>query len=119
MPQWEAVMGQFDQTARPLGKMDGKAFFSWGLACSGAKLPLSFVRWDDTRRLVSPGEPDRTNDLVALLHDQDRSGRDVWLVVEFEEEPEKGILYRLGHYQLLLGKEVNPDCDPAGPLVGS
>src|SRR5437867_4084744 len=44
-------MGQFDQTARPLSKMDGLAFFGWGLACSGASVRLSFVRWDDTRRL--------------------------------------------------------------------
>src|SRR5436190_21300738 len=97
-------MGQFDQTARPLSKMDGSAFFAWGLACSAPGLRLSFVRWDDTRRLVSPGEPDRTNDLVALMRDEARPDRPVWLVVEIEEGAEKGILLRLGPYTFLVGK---------------
>src|SRR4051794_33678736 len=83
------VMGQFDQTARPLSKMDGTAFFGWGLACSAAGVRLSFVRWDDARRLVSPGESDRTNDLVALMRDEDRPKRPVWLIAEVEQEPEK------------------------------
>ena len=45
-------MGQFDQTARPLSKMDGGAFFDWALGCAAPGTRLSFVRWDDTRRLV-------------------------------------------------------------------
>jgi hypothetical protein len=112
-------MGQFDQTARPLSKMAGADFFGWAIGCSAPTRRLSFVRWDDTRRLVSPGEPERTNDLVALLRDEDRTRRPVWLIAEVEEEANKAILYRLGHYEFLLGKEVNPDCDPHGPLVGS
>jgi hypothetical protein len=112
-------VGQFDQTARQLSKLSGSAFFGWGLACSGAAPRLTFTIWDDARRLVSPGEPDRTNDLVAQLHDEDRPNRPVWLVAEIEAAPERGILYRVGHYQFLLGKEVNPDCDANGPLVGA
>jgi hypothetical protein len=77
------------------------------------------VEWDDTRRLAKPGEPEQTNDLVAHLHDDDYPGRTVWLIGEIEEAPEKGILYRLGQYEISLGKEVNPDCDPDGPQVGS
>jgi hypothetical protein len=98
-------MGQFDQTARPLSKMDGPAFFAWGLSRSAPGTRLSFVQWDDTRRLVIPGEPDRTNDLVAQLRDDSRPERPVWFIAEVEEEPEKGILYRLGQYEFLLGKE--------------
>jgi hypothetical protein len=112
-------MGQFDQTARPLYKIDGAGLLLWALSRAAPHLQLEFGQWDDTRRLVAPGEPDRTNDLVARMHDLSRPGREVWLVAEVEEEPERGILWRLGHYEFLLGAEVNPACDPDGPLVGS
>ncbi len=112
-------MGQFDQTARPLAKMDGSAFFAWAFGCCDPPPRLTFVAWDDTRRLVSPGEPDRTNDLVALLRDEDHPTRQTWFVVEIQDEPERGIVYRSGQYELLLAKEVNPACHPDGPAVGS
>ena len=112
-------MGQFDQTARPLAKSDGAALFGWALSCFTPPSGLTFLGWDDTRRLVRPGEPDRTNDLVALFRDEGHAGRQTWMVAEIEEEPEPGIFYRTGHHELLLGKEVNPSCDPDGPAVGS
>jgi hypothetical protein len=112
-------VGQFDQTARPLAKMDGSACFGWALSCCEPVPRLSFLGWDDTRRLVCPGEPERTNDLVATFRDEDRPKRQVWMIAEVEEEPEKGALYRMGQYEILLGKEVNPDGDPDGPAVGS
>ncbi len=111
-------MGQFDQTARPLAKTDGAAFFNWALSCCPPAPHLTFLQWDDTRRLVVPGESERTNDLVATFRDEDTQ-RPVWLIAEIETEPEVGILYRMGQYELLLGKEVNPSCDPDGPAVGS
>ena len=112
-------MGQFDQSARPVAKEDGAAFFGWAVSCCVPAPGLTFLGWDDTRRLVRPGEPDRTNDLVALFRDDGHAGRQTWLVAEIEEEPEPGVFYRTAHYELLLGKEVNPACDPAGPAVGS
>jgi hypothetical protein len=111
-------VGQFDQTARPLAKADGKAFFGWALSCCTPAPNLTFLQWDDPRRLVVPGESDRTNDLVAIFQDEDTK-RQVWLIAEIETEPESGILYRMGQYELLLGKEVNPLCEPDGPAVGS
>ncbi len=111
-------MGQFDQTARPLAKTDGAAFFRWALSCCPPAPRLTFLQWDDTRRLVVPGESERTNDLVATFRDEDTQ-RQVWLIAEIETEPEVGILDRMGQYELLLGKEVNPSCDPNGPAVGS
>ncbi len=112
-------MGQFDQTARPVAKTDGAAFFGWALSCCISVPSLKFQDWDYTRRLVRPGESDRTNDLVALFRDEGHADRQTWMVAEIEEEPEPGIFYRMGHYELLLGKEVNPSCDPTGPAVGS
>ncbi len=112
-------MGQFDQTARPLAKLNGAAFFAWAFSCCAPVPRLTFRHWDDARRLVCPGEPDRTNDLVALFHDENNPRRPAWLVAEIEAEPEAGIFYRMGQYEFLLGKEVNPTCDPDGPAVGS
>lgn len=112
-------MGQFDQTARPAVKLDGAAFFGWAFSCCTPRPKLSFQTWDDTRRLVCPGEPERTNDLVALCRDETAPSRPIWLVAEIEEEPEPGIFYRLGQYEMLLGKEVNATGDPAGPAVGA
>src|SRR5690242_5762855 len=99
--------------------MGGSAFFAWALSCCEPPPRLTFLKWDDTRRLVVPGEPDRTNDLVALFRDEGRPGRPTWLVSEIEEEPERAVLYRTGRYEILLGQEVNPACDPDGPAVGS
>jgi hypothetical protein len=112
-------VGQFDQTARLVTKTDGAAFFGWAFSCCTPPPRITFLDWDDTRRLVSPGEPDRTNDLVALFRDEEHPGRQTWLVAEIEEEPDPGILYRMAHYELLLAREVNPGCDRAGPAVGS
>jgi hypothetical protein len=112
-------MGQFDQTARPLAKKDGASFFGWALSCVKPTPRWTFGSWDDTRRLVCPGEPDRTNDLVALLRDEDRPSRPLWLITEIEDEPEPGIFYRTAQYEVLLGKEVNPTCSPDGPAVVS
>jgi hypothetical protein len=99
--------------------MDGAAFFAWAFSCCQPSPRLRFITWDDPRQLVSPGEPDRTNDLVALLRDDDKPQRPVRMVVEVEDEPEKGALYRMGQYEILLARQVNPDCDPTGPAVGS
>jgi hypothetical protein len=75
---------------------------------------------DDLRRLVCPGEPDRTNDLLAVLANRAEPRRPVWMVVEREEAPERGMLYRLGQYGLLLGKEVAPSLDQVTePIVGT
>lgn len=64
-----------------------------------------------------PGEPERTNDLVAEVRDEDHAARASWLVVEIEDEAEPGICWRMGQYAITLGKELNPRCDPAGPAV--
>jgi hypothetical protein len=111
-------MGQFDQTARDGIKDDPEPFFQWAQTCFSPPPKLRFVRWDDTRRLVAPGEADRTNDLVAWFIDED-SGRDVALITEVEEECKAKNLLRMAAYEILLAQEVNPECDPAGPLVGS
>jgi hypothetical protein len=111
-------MGQFDQTARDGIKDDPEPFYQWAQTCFTPPPRLRFVRWDDTRRLVAPGEADRTNDLVGWFIDED-SGKDVALITEVEEESKPRNLLRMAGYEILLAQEVNPECDPAGPLVGS
>jgi len=110
-------MGQFDQTAWLLVKMDGAAFLAFALSLLARRPGLVFAAWDDTRRLVIPGEPDRTNDLVARVLDE--GGVPGWLIAEIEDEAEPGIFWRAGQYEMHLGREVNPTCDPGGPHVFS
>jgi hypothetical protein len=112
-------MGQFDQTARSIAKLDGAAFLRWALSCCSRPPRLTFLGWDDTRRLVVPGEPERTNDLVAQVRDEAHPARQTWLVTEIEDEAEPGICWRMGQYDITLGKEVNPRCEPDGAAVGT
>lgn len=113
-------MGQYDQIARWSGKLDGPDLFGWVLGRLAPRPPLAFARWDDTRRLVSPGEPDRTNDLLAVLENLVQPERPVWMIVEAQEEPQKGMLYRMGQYELALGQEIAPLIDPnREPIVAS
>ena len=58
-------MNTFDQIARNVYKLEGLALFPWILR-HRTELRGSFDSWEDTRRLTLPGQPDRTNDLVAL-----------------------------------------------------
>ncbi|MBY0229038.1 MAG: hypothetical protein K2W96_07155 [Gemmataceae bacterium] len=97
-------MGQFDQTARQAAKLDPAAFHGWALSRCVPSPGLAFVRWDDTRRLVAPGEPDRENDLVSEVRDEARPKRPAWLITEIEDAPEPGICWRTGIYEALLGK---------------
>jgi hypothetical protein len=59
-------MNTFDQVARNACKLDGNALFRWILS-RRPDWGYTFDSWTDTRRLTLPGEPDRTNDIVALL----------------------------------------------------
>src|SRR5262249_30704794 len=102
-----------------IAKSNGAEFLAWALSCCVDPPRLSFVGWDDSRRLVVPGEPDRVNDLVARVRDEVRPRREAWLLVEIEEEANPGIFLRTGQYELLLMKEVNPLCEHTGALVVS
>ncbi|MBY0228534.1 MAG: hypothetical protein K2W96_04560 [Gemmataceae bacterium] len=110
-------MGQFDQTTRPIAKLDGAAFLKLALSFIPRAPRLALLAWDDARRLVAPGEPDRVNDAVMEFRDEDAPARQAWLVAEMEDEAEPGICWRMGQYGLVLGKEVNPSCDPDGGAV--
>jgi hypothetical protein len=114
------VMGMFDQTARQASKVEGEPFFAWALSRSPQSPPLKFERWDDTRRLVVPGEPDRTNDLVAVLRRTDAEAPPCFMIVEVESEPERVIFQRVGLYEMLLSLEVVPGAEPGQePMVGA
>jgi hypothetical protein len=73
--------------------------------------------WDDPRRQVVPGEPDRTNDLVSHARDEEKPAVPMWLIIELEDEAEGRNLWRAARYEATLGAEVNPSCDPEGAAV--
>jgi hypothetical protein len=109
-------MNPFDRTARQASKVNAGPFFAWLLSHFQPPPPLVFERWDDTRRSSWEGGPDRTNDLLAQLRRTDQAGRLAYLLVEFQSEPEKHMLQRLGVYELLLSREIAPE-DEAGSEV--
>jgi hypothetical protein len=109
-------MNPFDRTARQASKVNAGPFFAWLLNHFQPPPPLVFERWDDTRRSSWEGGPDRTNDLLAVLRRSDQPGRLSYVLVEFQSEPEKHMLQRLGVYELLLSREVAPE-DAAGAEV--
>jgi hypothetical protein len=111
-------MAHFDQTARETAKADPKACYHWLQSCFARSSPLLFQKWQDTRRLPSPGEPDRINDLVAQFIDQS-TGRFVETPTEFELEASADNLIRMSNYEIQLLKEINPHCDPTGAMVTS
>jgi hypothetical protein len=110
-------MGVFDQHARLTCKLHGQGFFDWVLQPYGRS--YGFDRWDDTRRTSWPGGPERTDDLVAVLHLADAPQQPVPAVVEIETEPQAFVLQRLGIYGLLLSMEAFPGSGRGGefPLV--
>jgi hypothetical protein len=99
-------VNDFDQCARQAGKLDEANFLAWILSHYSPPPNYVFERWDDTRRKSWEGGPDRTNDLVAVLRHQAQTDQRLWLIVEFESEPERFILQRLGVYELLLSMEI-------------
>jgi hypothetical protein len=106
-------MGMFDPVGRFACKLGGGALFRWVLRREPA-LQVVFDSWEDTRRLNLPGQPDRTNDLVAILRPTSENDSETRAIVEVQAEPEKWIFARLGIYQLLLIQEVDsPANDPA------
>jgi hypothetical protein len=113
-------MGMFDQSGRQASKLDGAPFFAWALGHFEPVPALVFERWDDTRRLTFAGGPDRTNDLVAVLHHAGAPERKAFAIVEIETEPERFIFQRLGGYELALSVEVSRNVTPEDePSVGS
>ncbi|MGL4549683.1 MAG: hypothetical protein ACRC33_00740 [Gemmataceae bacterium] len=101
-------MGQFDQTGRQMAKLDGAAFLSWALSCCDAPPALAFLAWDDTRRLVIPGEGDLVNDCVMQIRVEATPDVPAWLITEIEDEADRGIFSRVGRYELALLDEVAP-----------
>jgi hypothetical protein len=85
--------GQFDQTARPLAKMDG-AFFGWALSFCQPRPRLTFLGWDDTRRLVCPGERCPPVTLHPVSGKSILRGGTVALVVTNQYGVERQFLFR-------------------------
>ena len=78
-------MGMYDEVARHAGKLDGFVLFQW-IGRRDPFLAYSFDSWEDARRISLPGQPDRTNDLVALLQPQDPNRPPAWGIVEVQAE---------------------------------
>ena len=109
-------MNTFDQIARNVCKLEGLALFPWILR-HRMELRGSFDSWEDTRRLTLPGQPDRTNDLVALLKAEDPDHSLVFGIVEVQAEAQRMIFPRIGVYELFLLQELEreskSDAEPA------
>jgi hypothetical protein len=99
-------VNEYDQAARQAAKLDEAGFLEWVVSQDAALAGYVFERWDDTRRKSWEGGPDRTNDLVGILKHSQNLDRPLWLILEFESDPETFMAHRLGVYELLLAMEV-------------
>jgi hypothetical protein len=97
-------MAIFDQAARYLIKLEPAGFLHWLIA--GLQGVLQFTRWQDTRTIPFPGEPDRHCDTVAELASVSGSGPPWLLVLEVQTRPDADIAERLLEYVARLRREV-------------
>jgi hypothetical protein len=113
-------MGLFDQAARRAAKEDGHHFLDWVLReeASGTAA-LVFERWEDARRVRFPGDPERQDDVLAVMRWREHPERRYYLVVEIQTEPGADIVERMAVYCLLVRLEFKQgDGVPTYPPVG-
>jgi hypothetical protein len=103
-------LGVYDQAGRYIIKRQPTAFFTWRAPALWVAWKL--VRWQDTRTLPFPGEPDRVCDTVAEFQHRAEPQRRCLLDVEVQARPDADILERLGEYALRLRRELH--YGPAG-----
>jgi hypothetical protein len=87
----------FDKGCRYLAKRQPLGFFGWLLP--GHEQEIAFEKWEDTRRLPFPGEPDRTCDTVARFRNLAEPERPWIMVVEFQMRPQRWMPLRMLRYQ--------------------
>jgi hypothetical protein len=105
-------LGVYDQAGRYVIKRQPSAFFTW--RAPALWLAWKFVRWQDTRTLPFPGEPDRVCDTVAELEHRTDRQRRCLVDVEVQAQPDADMLERLGEYALRLRRELRHAPGTAG-----
>ncbi len=98
-------MGVYDQAGRYVIKRRPGAFFTWRAPALWAAWKL--IRWQDTRTLPFPGEPDRVCDTVAEFQHRAEPHRRCLVNVEVQARPDADMLERLGEYALRLRRELH------------
>ena len=105
-------MGVYDQAGRYVIKRRPSAFFTWRAPALWAAWNLT--RWQDTRTLAFPGEPDRVCDTVAEFEHRAAPHRRCLVDVEVQTGPDVDMLERLGEYALRLRRELHYGPGTAG-----
>ncbi len=98
-------MGVYDQAGRYVIKRRPGAFLTWRAPALWAAWKLT--RWQDTRTLPFPGEPDRVCDTVAEMQHRAEPHRRCLVNVEVQARPDADMLERLGEYALRLRRELH------------
>ena len=105
-------MGVYDQAGRYAIKRQPSAFFRW--RAPRLWLAWRFIRWQDTRTLPFPGEPERICDTVAEFEDRTDPQRRCLVDVEVQAKPDADMLERLGEYAFRLRRELRHGTGAAG-----
>jgi hypothetical protein len=100
----------YDQASRFLMHLDALPLLLWLLGTTRAR--IDFVQWVDTRRLVWPGQPDRTCDTVAWVVDRADGSRPWAVVVEFQAEADPEMFGRLLQYLGAVWLDARPSTLP-------
>jgi hypothetical protein len=99
-------MNDFDLASRRLAKSAPVEFFQWLLTSFSTY--LRFNRWEDTRTIPFPGNPERTGDTVAVLEEIQTPGPPWIMPVEFQIEPDPQMFGRMLVFLGLIWQENGP-----------
>jgi hypothetical protein len=106
------AMNDFDLASRRMAKSAPVAFFQWLMTSFSTY--LHFNRWEDTRTIPFPGNPERTGDSIAVLEEIQTPGPPWIMPIEFQLEPDPQMFGRMLVFLGLIWQEKRPD-----PLPGS
>jgi hypothetical protein len=102
-------VNDYDKACRSQAKWEPAAMLAYLLAL--AHEDFNFVRWLDARRVVFPGQPDRTCDTVAHIENLAENHLPWAIVIEFMIDPEALMFGRMLGYLALLWIEEKPSSE--------
>jgi len=105
-------MTEYDSACRRLAKIAPIDLFRWLI--DDFDVHLRFMGWEDARGIPFPGEPERTNDTVAIFEEKGGPSEPWAFALEFQTEPDPNMFGRTLIYLGSVWLEKRPNSLPGG-----